>query len=192
MGPSAKQSVANRHALASLPWTTDEYKELKAQFENLASVPNYPGAYIVDRYTNFAFVNAYTANEDPATAMLSLAVAEAEKTAVLEAAIVALETANASLAANNESLTQKNAKLSKQVKALQNRPEFDAESFFAGMTPAHIFFEIGKATLDARQLAQLDFLAKNIIATDKAPVGTYVAGVEKSAISLNFLLPVNA
>jgi outer membrane protein OmpA-like peptidoglycan-associated protein len=97
------------------------------------------------------------------TILDALAVAEAEKTAVLEAAIVALEAANASLAANNENLTQKNTKLSKQVKALQNRPEFDVESFFEGMTPAHVFFEIGKATLDARQMAQLDFLAKNII-----------------------------
>jgi outer membrane protein OmpA-like peptidoglycan-associated protein len=93
----------------------------------------------------------------------ALAIAEAEKTAVLEAAIAALEVANASLAQNNDALNQKNAKLSKQVKALQNRPEFDVEAFFSGMTPAHIFFEIGKATLDARQMAQLDFLAKNII-----------------------------
>ena len=93
----------------------------------------------------------------------AILVAEAEKTAVLETAVAALEVANASLAKNNEALTQKNAKLTKQVKALQDRPEFDAESFFSGMTPAYVFFEIGKATLDARQLAQLDFLAKNII-----------------------------
>ncbi len=98
-----------------------------------------------------------------ATVLDALAIAEAEKTAVLEAAIAALEVANASLAQNNDALNQKNAKLSKQVKALQNRPEFDVEAFFSGMTPAHIFFEIGKATLDARQMAQLDFLAKNII-----------------------------
>ena len=98
-----------------------------------------------------------------ATVLDALAIAEAEKTAVLEAAIAALEVANASLAQNNDALNQKNAKLSKQVKALQNRPEFDVEAFFSGMTPAHVFFEIGKATLDARQMAQLDFLAKNII-----------------------------
>ena len=71
MGPSAKQAVANRHALAQMPWTTDEYNEIQAQFNNLASVPNYPGAYIVARYTTFAFQNAYTANADPATEMLS-------------------------------------------------------------------------------------------------------------------------
>ena len=98
------------------------------------------------------------------TVIDAVVIAEAEKTAALEAAIAALEVANASLANNNDALTQKNAKLTKQVKALQNRPEFDVESFFAGMTPAHVFFEIGKATLDERQMAQLDFLAKNIIA----------------------------
>ena len=98
------------------------------------------------------------------TVIDAVVLAEAEKTAALEAAIAALEVANASLANNNDALTQKNAKLTKQVKALQNRPEFDVESFFAGMTPAHVFFEIGKATLDERQMAQLDFLAKNIIA----------------------------
>ncbi len=71
MGPSAKQSTANRYALAQMPWTTDEYNEISAQFSNLASIPNYPGAYIVGRYTGFAFTNAYTANADPATQMLS-------------------------------------------------------------------------------------------------------------------------
>ena len=95
----------------------------------------------------------------------ALAVAEAEKTAVLEAAIVALEVANASLEADNESLAQKNTKLSKQVKALQNRPEFDVEAFFEGMTPACVYFDIGKTTLDKKQMQQLDFLAKNLIAT---------------------------
>ena len=97
------------------------------------------------------------------TVVDAVVMAEEEKAIALEAAIAALEVANASLSANNESLTQKNAKLTKQVKALQNRPEFDVESFFSGMTPAHVFFEIGKATLDERQMAQLDFLAKNII-----------------------------
>ncbi len=71
MGPSAKQAVANRHALAQMPWTTDEYNEIQAQFNSQASVPNYPGAYIVARYTTFAFQNAYTANDDPATALLT-------------------------------------------------------------------------------------------------------------------------
>ena len=65
MGPSAKHSTANRFALAEMPWTTTEYKRLEAQFQNLASIPNYPGAYIIGRYTNFAFLAAYNDNANP-------------------------------------------------------------------------------------------------------------------------------
>ncbi len=65
IGPSAKHSTANIDALASLPWTNDEYTQLKAQFDNLASIPNYPGSYIIDRYTNFAFLDAFNEGADP-------------------------------------------------------------------------------------------------------------------------------
>ncbi len=71
MGPSAKQAVANKNALASLPWTTDELEQIQAQFENLGSVPNYPGAYIIDRYTNFAFLSAYNDKANPSDALLA-------------------------------------------------------------------------------------------------------------------------
>ena len=99
------------------------------------------------------------------TVIDAVVIAEAEKTAALEAAIAALEVANASLTTANNNLTQKNTKLTNQVKALQNRPEFDVESFFADMTPAYVYFDIGKTTLDKKQLKQLDFLAKNLIST---------------------------
>lgn len=59
LGDSAKHATANRQALDDLTWTDAELKEIKKQFENLAAVPNYPGAYIVARYTNFAFLAAY-------------------------------------------------------------------------------------------------------------------------------------
>lgn len=71
IGPSAKQATANISALASLPWTTDEYTQVSYQFNNLASIPNYPGYYIVDRYARFAFLAAYNDNEDPVDALLS-------------------------------------------------------------------------------------------------------------------------
>ena len=70
LGPSAKQNVSNKNALASLPWTTDEYQQIQLQFNNLASIPNYPGAYIIGRYTNFAFLSAYNDNMNPSDAML--------------------------------------------------------------------------------------------------------------------------
>ena len=70
MGPSAKYNTANIEALQNLPWTTDEYNRIKAQFDNLASVPNYPGSYIIGRYTDFAFMSAYNDNQDPTEALL--------------------------------------------------------------------------------------------------------------------------
>ncbi|MBP3666808.1 MAG: extracellular solute-binding protein [Clostridia bacterium] len=71
MGPSAKQAVSNKNALASLPWTTAEYEQVQNQFNNLGSVPNYPGAYIIDRYTNFAFLSAYNDKANPSDALLA-------------------------------------------------------------------------------------------------------------------------
>ena len=71
LGPSAKQAVANKKALASLPWTTTEYNQVASQFEELGSVPNYPGAYIIDRYTNFAFLSAYNDKANPSDALLA-------------------------------------------------------------------------------------------------------------------------
>ncbi len=71
LGPSAKHPTANKVALRSLPWTTAEYEQVAAQFENLAAVPNYPGSYILARYTNFAFLAAYNNGANPSEAMLS-------------------------------------------------------------------------------------------------------------------------
>jgi hypothetical protein len=71
MGDSAKQSTANRNALVLMPWTTEEYTELIKQFDNLASVENYPGYYFIDRYTNFAFLSAYNDGADPSAELLS-------------------------------------------------------------------------------------------------------------------------
>ena len=71
LGPSAKHATANISALESMPWTTEEYKQLSLQFNNLAAVPNYPGSYIVGRYTGFAFLSAYNDNADPVTELQS-------------------------------------------------------------------------------------------------------------------------
>jgi hypothetical protein len=70
MGDSAKHNTANREALKSLPWTTEEYTEVSKQFENLAAIPNYPGAYYIDRYTGFAFLAAYNKDADPVASLL--------------------------------------------------------------------------------------------------------------------------
>ncbi|MBE6546625.1 MAG: extracellular solute-binding protein [Ruminococcaceae bacterium] len=69
LGPSAKHPTANKEAIESLPWTADEYEQISYQFNSLASIPNYPGSYIVGRYTQFAFLDAYNSHADPATAL---------------------------------------------------------------------------------------------------------------------------
>jgi len=71
LGPSAKYNTANIDALEKLPWTNEELQRIRAQFNNLASIPNYPGRYIVPRYIEFAFLAAYNNNEDPQQAMRS-------------------------------------------------------------------------------------------------------------------------
>jgi hypothetical protein len=71
LGPSAKYNTANMFALEKLPWTNEELQRIKAQFDNLASIPNYPGRYIVARYQEFAFLAAYNDNEDPQQAIRS-------------------------------------------------------------------------------------------------------------------------
>ena len=65
IGDSAKHPTANISALENMPWTETELTQVRAQFNNLASVPNYPGYYIIDRYTNFAFLAAYNDDMDP-------------------------------------------------------------------------------------------------------------------------------
>ncbi len=71
LGPSAKHATANISALRSLPWTDAELEQLEAQFSQLAAIPNYPGRYIVERYTQFAFLDAFNDNADPVTEMQS-------------------------------------------------------------------------------------------------------------------------
>ena len=71
LGDSAKHATANITALETMPWTNKEYTNLMAQFNNLASIPNYPGAYIIGRYTKFAFLSAYNDNADPVQELLS-------------------------------------------------------------------------------------------------------------------------
>jgi outer membrane protein OmpA-like peptidoglycan-associated protein len=88
-----------------------------------------------------------------------------EKSAILETAIAALEVANSALAADADKMAKKNAKLTKQVKDLENRPTFDIEAFFENMSPAYVYFDIGKTKLDNRQMQQLDFIAQNLLTT---------------------------
>lgn len=70
MGPAAKNATANREALEELPWSSSEFESLNEQMDNLAAITSYPGSYIIDRYTNFAFLDAYNDLLDPVDSLL--------------------------------------------------------------------------------------------------------------------------
>ena len=70
LGDAAKNATANQEALEELPWTSREYSQLMKQMNNLSAVPQYPGSYIIGRYTNFAFLAAYNNHADPVDELL--------------------------------------------------------------------------------------------------------------------------
>lgn len=99
------------------------------------------------------------------TILGAMEIANAEKTQILETAIVALEAANAALEVENAGLVQQNGELANQVKSLEAKPKMDPTAFFDNMTPAAVYFDIGQTTLSDKELQHLDFLARNLIAT---------------------------
>lgn len=71
LGPSAKQPTANIEALERMSWSTDELHNLQSQFKAVACTPEYPGSYIIGRYTNFAFLDVKNNKADPIEEMRS-------------------------------------------------------------------------------------------------------------------------
>lgn len=65
LGPSAKQPTANLEALGNMAWSTEEYNNLKSQFEAVVCTPEFPGSYIIGRYTSFAFLDVINNKADP-------------------------------------------------------------------------------------------------------------------------------
>ncbi len=70
IGLAAKYNTANKAALDSMPWTNSERKNLKAAMEQLEGTPEFPGGYIITRYVDFAFLDAYNNGANPVDAML--------------------------------------------------------------------------------------------------------------------------
>lgn len=71
VGPAAKYPTANLQGIKGLSWSSSESSALIEQYNRIACIPNYPGSYIISRYTNFAFLAAYNDGLDPVTAMQS-------------------------------------------------------------------------------------------------------------------------
>jgi outer membrane protein OmpA-like peptidoglycan-associated protein len=91
-----------------------------------------------------------------------LEAANAEKVAIIETAMVALEAANVVLEKENMMLAKKNNELSKQVKNLQNVTVKD-EGILEGLSPLTVYFEIGSAVLNDKEMQHLDFYASKIL-----------------------------
>lgn len=70
LGNESKHGTANTQALKELPWTTQEYRSLMSQFNNLIATREYPGGYIISRYVDFAFMAAYNSGANPTEALL--------------------------------------------------------------------------------------------------------------------------
>ena len=69
VGPAAKYATANLQGVAQTSWSASEQSALLSQFEHQAAIPNYPGSYIIARYTQFAFLAAYNDGQDPVIAI---------------------------------------------------------------------------------------------------------------------------
>lgn len=115
------------------------------------------------------------------TIMGTLEAANAEKTAIIEGAVIALEAANAALEAENSNLLKANADLRKQIGSLQKAETADNE-MIAGLSPVTVYFGIGKTALDDRELQHLDYYASKILdkAADNRKVTITVLGTADS------------
>ena len=71
IGPSAKYAAANLGAIRLLSWTTKERDAIEDQIRHLSSIVNYPGSYIIARYTNFAFLDVVNNDADAVDAILN-------------------------------------------------------------------------------------------------------------------------
>ena len=71
IGPSAKYAAANLGAIKLLSWTTREREAIEQQIQHLSAIVNYPGSYIIARYTNFAFLDVVNKHNDPVDAILN-------------------------------------------------------------------------------------------------------------------------
>lgn len=70
VGPSTKYSTANIEAYEEMDWSAKEIRIIKECASKLVGVPDMPGAYIIGRYTNFAFLAAYNDNASPSDELL--------------------------------------------------------------------------------------------------------------------------
>ena len=99
------------------------------------------------------------------TVIGALEAANIDQMAALEAAAVALELANATLEQQNLDLQNKNANLTDQVNKLKKASAgVNPADLYQSLSPATVYFNIGKTTLTVDEMHHLDYVAKNILA----------------------------
>ena len=64
MGASARYPTANIEAFANLPWPTEDYEALTAQFEWMKGIPQVPGGYFSWRNVSNAFYKVVNASDE--------------------------------------------------------------------------------------------------------------------------------
>ena len=100
--------------------------------------------------------------ERTSTIIGAIEIANAEKTVVLETAILALETANASLQNENKTLNKKNSDLKKQMNQMSTTVQKD-NNLIEDLSPMTVYFEIGQTVLNDKELSHLDYYASRIL-----------------------------
>lgn len=71
LGPSAKYAAANLQAFDDMSWTSAERDAILEQIQHLDAIVNYPGSYIISRYTDFAFYATVNDGKDAVEALRS-------------------------------------------------------------------------------------------------------------------------
>ena len=100
--------------------------------------------------------------ERTSTIIGAIEIANAEKTVVLETAILALESANASLQNENKTLNKKNSDLKKQMNQMSTTVQKD-NNLIEDLSPMTVYFEIGQTVLNDKELSHLDYYASRIL-----------------------------
>ncbi len=93
------------------------------------------------------------------------------------------------LEGDNNALTGRNESLAEENEMLRNRkPETVTVSGESKVspTPVALFFQIGKATLDKKELTNLDFYVKNALNADKQKTFTIYGGADSATGSREF------
>ncbi len=100
------------------------------------------------------------------TVLGAMELAAADQIATLQAAAVALELANANLEEDMIALQKRNRDLNTQVNELKKNQKtgMDIHDVLKGMSPALVYFNIGKTTLSVDEMAHFDYIAKNLLA----------------------------